>query len=129
MASYIGLRTPAQFTAIGKVLIAAQPAETWARHYRELPAPTEHTIVDHDEFLAELERVRQSGYALDREENEVGIRCVAAPVHGPGRDPLAAVSISGATVYISDERQRELVPEILACADEISRKLGGGGGG
>lgn len=126
MTSHVGLRTPAQFTAMGKVLISAQPPENWPHSYQELPAHTENTIRSLDQFLEELERVRRRGYALDREENELGIRCIAAPIRGADGKVHAALSISGATIYISDERQQELVPEVIEHAEAISRELGGG---
>lgn len=124
MASYVGLRTPAQCTAMGKVLIAAEPADTWPDRYQDIPPRTANTIQSLEEFLVEIERVKERGYALDQEENEVGIRCVAAPIRGSDGSVLAAVSLSGATIYITDERQQQLVPEVLRCADAISRGLG-----
>lgn len=124
MASYIGLRTPAQCTAMGKVLIAAQPETMWLQYFQEIPPRTANTISSLEEFLAEIAHVKASGYALDLEENEVGIRCVAAPIRNSiGSIPIA-VSISGASVYISEQRQKELVPEVVDCARTISRDMG-----
>jgi len=126
MKSHIGLRTPAQVTALGKVLIAHRPRAEWDSHLLELPARTERTITERGELLLELEAVCRQGYALDREENERGTRCVAAPISDSTGRVIAAVSLSGASIYIDEERQMELVPVVQECADAISRELGGG---
>jgi DNA-binding IclR family transcriptional regulator len=125
MRSHVGLRTPAQITALGKVLIAHRPRQEWESHLHDVPARTEHTITDRGAVLHELEVVRRQGYALDREENERGTRCVAAPVWDSTGEVIAAVSISGASIYIDEKRQIELVPVVQACAEAISTELGG----
>lgn len=124
MASYVGLRTPAQCTAMGKVLIAARDEVEWADHFRPVAPRTPRTILSLDEFLDELRSVREAGHAFDREENEVGIRCVAAPVRDASGMTVSGLSLSGATVYVSEERQEQLVPDVVACAQVISRSLG-----
>ncbi len=124
MASYVGLRTPAQCTAMGKALIASLPEDSWSAHFHDLPPRTPHTIGRLSDFLHEIDQVRAAGYALDREENELGIRCVAAVVWGVNGTPEAAISISGATVYIDSERQEELAPDVVGCARAVSGLLG-----
>ncbi|MEX2541963.1 MAG: IclR family transcriptional regulator [Trueperaceae bacterium] len=126
MRSHVGLRTPAQVTALGKVLIAHRPRAEWESHLFDLPPRTERSITDRNELLRELEAVRRQGYALDREENEPGTRCVAAPLWDSSGRIIAAISISGASIYIDEARQMELVPVALECARNISRNLGGG---
>ena len=79
MASHVGLQSPAQTTAMGKVLLASLPRRNGARRYMNLAPATPHSITDREAFVRELTEVRAQGYAFDREENEVGIRCVAAP--------------------------------------------------
>ncbi len=124
MASYIGARVPAQSTALGKALVSTLPREEWLRAFVPGLRRTERTIAEADRFLEEIERVARQGYALDLEENEPGIRCVAAPVRdGAGRG-VAAVSISSAVVYLTDERIRELIPLVQETARRISRELG-----
>lgn len=124
MASYVGLRSPAQTTAMGKVLLAALPPEEARGRLLRLEPRTPHSITEPDAILAELEQVRARGYAFDREENEIGIRCLAAPVVDAAGDVIAAVSVSGATQFVTKERQRALVPVVQACADGISARLG-----
>ena len=128
MRSYVGLRIPAQTTAMGKVLIAFRPEEEWEGYLEHLPEKTANSITDPRAFREELQRVRERGYGFDDEENEPGVRCVAAPIWDAAGQVIAAVSISGASVYITPERLQRLVPEALACARSISTELGGGDG-
>lgn len=125
MASRIGFRTLAQTTSLGKVLIASLPEETWERHLVPgVPPRTPNTIVELDRIVAELSSVRDAGYALDREENELGIRCVACPIRDFSGRVVAAISLSGATVYVTEERQHDLVADVRDAAHVISVRLG-----
>lgn len=124
MASHVGLQSPAQTTAMGKVLLAGLLPAEWERRYIALAPATPYSITDRAAFLHELAEVRSQGYAFDREENEVGIRCVAAPVIDARGNVVAAVSLSGASVFVTEERQRALVPSVMACARRISAELG-----
>lgn len=125
MASYVGLRSPAQHTAMGKVLIAALPEESWGDFYTPGVARTPHSIQTIEQFLTEIGTVRQQGHAFDREENEIGIRCCAAPVRDATGNVAAAISLSGASVYIDEARLLELAPEVISCANQVSARAGG----
>lgn len=124
MASYVGLRSPAQTTAMGKVLIADLPRDEWSSRVLALPPKTAHTLTSTNAYLEEFADVTERGFALDREENEVGVRCVAAPIRDASGRAIAAISLSGAAAYISQDRQLELVPAVQACADAVSERLG-----
>ena len=97
LTSTIGGRNPAHCTAVGKLLLAGllvddASARAWARSHR-LERRTEHTITDPSAFAAEMTRIRERGYAVDDQENELGINCVAVPVErGPGQAGAASVS-------------------------------------
>lgn len=126
MVSRVGLRTLAQTTSLGKVLIAHRPESEWLSHLVEgTEARTPYTIVGLDATLEELRKVRQKGYALDCEENELGIRCVAAPIRDRSGQVVAAISLSGASVYVTEARQLELVPVVDEAARAISARLSG----
>jgi len=129
MASYIGARVPAQSTALGKALISTLPREEWLAHFVPGLQRTPRTISDPDRFREEIARVARQGYALDLEENEAGVRCVAVPIRDATGRGVAAVSISSAVVYLSEERIRELAPQVQATARQISRELGWAGDG
>lgn len=96
MTPQIGLRQPAHCTSLGKVLLANLPGERQAIFLgrENYPKRTEFTITTAQELQLELENIRKVGFALDQEETENGICCVAAPIRN-SREIIAAVSISG----------------------------------
>ena len=124
MRSRVGLTSLAATTAMGKTIIAHKPEHEWAYYFREAPPRTPNTITRLDDFLAELKTVRGQGYAYDREENELGICCVAAPVRDASDHVVAAISLSGAVVYLPGQRLEGLVKDVVDCANAISRELG-----
>jgi IclR family transcriptional regulator, acetate operon repressor len=85
----------AHSTGVGKAMLAGLPGpEVRALATRTGLVPvTEHTVTGVDELLERLDAVRVRGFALDEEEQELGVRCVAVAV--PGEGPLLAVSVSG----------------------------------
>ncbi len=127
MASRVGMRNFAHSCAVGKVLLTFIPDKRKTEIFSEkgLPRLTENTIVDVGQLTEHLNFVKQQGYAVDDEENEVGIRCVAAPVRNDRGKVIAGISISGPTVRMSLERiQDELKTEVMKTAAEVSSKLG-----
>ncbi len=124
MASCIGGRAPAQATALGKAILSALPETEWLAHLIPNLQRTPNTVTDPQRFQEELARVAARGYALDLEENEPGIRCIAAPIRDGGGRAVAAVSISSAVIYLTDERMAELIPCVVETAQRISRDLG-----
>ena len=126
MASRVGSRVPCHSTALGKVLLAAQPEEIWARYALKhgLPRRTPRTITTEEGLVREPRRVREAGFALDDCENEEGIRCVAVPIRGADGVVAAAMSISGWTLSMTSERATELVPVMRAMGTKASNLLG-----
>jgi DNA-binding IclR family transcriptional regulator len=125
MRSRVGLSSLAATTAMGKAIIAYQPEDEWTSFFRVEPPRTPHTITAVEGFVKELATVRERGHAFDREENELGICCVAAPIRDASDHVVAAVSLSSAVVYLPPGRLEDLVQDVVACADAISRELGG----
>lgn len=125
MASRVGLRSPAQCTAMGKVLLAYLEEDVAKSKLLDLPPRTPHTLTTKAQIMNELASVREHGYAFDREENEIGIRCVAAPIWDHTGHVIAAISLSGATQFVNEHRQAALAPAVVECAAEISQELGG----
>lgn len=125
MRSHVGLRVPARTTALGKVLIASRPPAEWEGHLT-VGAESAPSVAARRTSFEELTRVRRQGYAVDREENEPGTCCVAAPVWSAEGKVIAAISISGAAMYITEQRQKELVPSLTQTARAVSHDLGGG---
>ncbi|MFB7518325.1 IclR family transcriptional regulator [Streptomyces sp. NPDC056144] len=88
----VGRRLPAHSTALGKALLATHTDEQVRALLPEaLPAMTEHTVTEREELIGELRAIRERGYAVDREENTLGLRCfaVALPYRTPARDALS----------------------------------------
>lgn len=125
MYSHIGARLPMHSTSLGKAILAHLPP---ARLGEILDAPmtarTPRTITSAQELTAELERVRQQGFAIDDEENELGVCCVGAAVFDYMAAPVAAVSISGPINRMSREHCVTLGPMVRDAALSVSRRIG-----
>ncbi|MEG2454628.1 MAG: IclR family transcriptional regulator [Oscillospiraceae bacterium] len=126
MRSRVGLRVPLVYTAAGKAMLADETPERVAQVWQEsgVAAITPRTIVALSEFTAELERVRVRGWAMDDEENELGVRCVGAAIPDYTGKALGAMSISGNVAKMTPQRVAELTPLLLTCRDNICRDLG-----
>jgi DNA-binding IclR family transcriptional regulator len=127
MASRVGLRNPAHSSAVGKVLLAHFPEEELKNFIKEkgLAKRTENTIIDLTQLKDHLKLVRAQGYAIDDEENEKGIRCVAAPIYNEVGKTVAAISISGPAFRITKKViQESLKKEVMETALKVSQRLG-----
>lgn len=123
VAGGIGRLNGLHCTAVGKCLLAFSNVAVPA----DLPARTLHTITDPERLARHLEETRRDGYAFDDEENEEGVRCLAAPVYGPdGRSP-ACIGISGPTVRMTRERVPTLAALVLDASLDLSQALGHSG--
>jgi len=126
MFTQIGNRLPAHSTGSGKVMLAFSPPEAVEGIVRRsgLPVRTPHTIVDLEAFRHELERIRHQGYGIDDEEQEEGVRCIAAPVRDESGQVVASLSISGPVTRLDDHRVQSLVTEVVDCGNKLSTRLG-----
>jgi len=126
MCSYVGKRAPLHCTALGKVLLAFLPEEERKKilEQKELPRLTEKTITDKRELGKELDKVKEQGFALDREENEKDVRCVAAPIRNYQGEVIAAVSISSPIFRIDENAQNNLKEALIEISKKISKRLG-----
>lgn len=126
MISYVGKRAPLHCTALGKVLLAYLSAEERIKILGEkvLPRLTENTITDKRELEKELVKVKKQGFALDREENEKDVRCVAAPIRNYQGEVIAALSISSPIFRIDENAQNNLTEALIKTSREISIRLG-----
>jgi len=88
-----------------------------------LAAHAPATITDLGALRSDLRASVNRGYALDLEEYEAGVRCAAAPVRN-ARGIVAAMSVSAPMPRFDDERLREVVADLIGCADEVSRRMG-----
>ncbi|MFG2301469.1 IclR family transcriptional regulator [Actinacidiphila glaucinigra] len=127
MFTEVGRRVLPHSTGVGKALLAhVPPEEVRALLARTgMPAATERTIVDPDAFLAELEHIRVQGYAVDDNEQEVGVRCLAVTV--PDSPTAAAISISGPAGRVTEAATEKIVPVLQGVARQLSAALASNG--
>jgi len=112
----VGQMAPLHCTALGKVLLS----------FGNFPVPgelenhTPHTITDPTILLDELHKVHQQGFAIDNEEFDEGVRCIAAPVCDFRGKLLGAIGISGPAARLNPERMAHLIPEVVTVASQLS---------
>lgn len=120
----VGNRVPLHATGAGKALLAWVPAERRDAliDRLELRSHTPRTLVDRVSLQRALAEIRQRGYAIDDEEYDDGVRCVAVAV-GPMGAPLAAISISAPASRLTRQRCVELVPLLRRAATELAEAM------
>jgi IclR family acetate operon transcriptional repressor len=125
MFTEVGRRAYPHSTGVGKAIMAQlDPAEVRALISRTgLPSRTQHTITSAEELMAELERTRQRGYALDEGEQEIGVRCVAVAV--PDVPQPMAVSVSGPLPRMTDEFVARACDPLRRTAEAIAAEIRG----
>ena len=115
---------PAHATALGKCLLASFDRDELASHIENinpLKPLTKNTITDPLKLMWEVEEVRKNGFAIDREEVIEGVRCIAAPVKDRSSKVIAAISISGPSVRMTEDKTRKLKNPLLTAASSISK--------
>ena len=122
-----GTRGHMHASGIGKALLAEMSPERVAGivQQRGLPAFTDNTITSLDALTQDLESIRARGWAVDDEERQLGMRCLAAPIFNEFREIVAGISISGPAVRLPDGQLAEFGPLVRACADEVTHRIGG----
>ncbi|MGA5184245.1 IclR family transcriptional regulator [Streptomyces pseudogriseolus] len=124
---WLGRRTALHATSSGKVFLAHMTPTLRETHLsRPLRPFTEHTVTEASALRAELERVPGQGFAATREELELGLVAVAAPVHAHDGTIVAAISVSGPVFRMPPERVPWLGERTAAAAAELSRRMGYG---
>ena len=126
MSSRVGLRSPLYCTGVGKAILATLPADEVTNIWQHTTPQklTTHTIVEFDALQAQLTEVRTNGYAIDDEENELGVRCVAVAIPGVGGRADSAFSISGLAPYMTPERIRRIATLAQDARTDIMADLG-----
>ena len=125
--SKVGQRNAANSCSVGKALLALLPEEQLDELIAEMPfiQKTANTITDPSQLKEHLKLARARGYAIDDEESEEGIRCVAAPIRNDLGNAVAAISVSGPAVRVTRQKiQDTLKDEVMNTALKISRTLG-----
>jgi IclR family KDG regulon transcriptional repressor len=126
--SRIGRRIPIHCSAVGKTLVAFKSQEELASILKgyEYRLNTANTIANEKDFLTELKKVKDQGFALDNEENEPGVACIAVPIRNHTGEVVAAMSMSQPATRLNSQNMEEAVAMLKEAAQEISVKLGYG---
>ncbi len=123
--SQVGNRVNLYCTGVGKSLLAYFPEDDVSEVLdKELIPFTKNTIIDKGKLRQHLKEIREKGFSIDDEEIEIGLRCIAAPIFNHREEVIAAISISGPTMRITDERIAEIAELVKKAAGNISNKLG-----
>lgn len=128
--SQIGNASPVYCTGVGKAALASLPDAQLDDIIKRIRFHryTENTITSRQELLAQIKQIRDCGNAYDHEEHEVGIRCVAAPVHSSDGTMAAGISVTGPSYRVSTDDLAEwsgLVRETAAAImDDLQNRLG-----
>ncbi len=123
----LGHRLPAYCTASGKVQLAFESQDRLSQLLKDRPLRklTPNTLTELDRLLGHLGEVARQGYAVDNEELEEGVCCVAAPVRDYSHKVVAGVGLSGPVSRFSPERMlNDLVPLVKEAGVKISQRLG-----
>ena len=125
MFTEVGRRVLPHSTAVGKVLLAWHGEDRLRRVVARLGLPerTPRTLTTFPALSAELARVRDRGWAVDDEEEELGVRCLAVPVR-PGPDAVAALSVSAPASRLDPDRP-EVIAALRRAADGLAGRLSG----
>ncbi|WP_426416669.1 IclR family transcriptional regulator [Aestuariirhabdus sp. LZHN29] len=127
MVVSVGSCGPIHASGVGKAMLSALPmAEALQLLGQKGMQPlTPRTLTRKAQFSDELRTIRLRGYAVDDEEQTEGLRCIAANIYDEFGMALAALSISGPTVRVQQQRVEALGAQVVAAADEITRLIGG----
>ncbi len=126
MVSHVGMVHPMYCSGVGKAIMATLDESEVKQIWNEsiIEKKTEKTITDLGEMMQILEQVKENGYALDDEENEEGVRCIAACLRDYSGEVRYAFSVSGPVSRMTKERVLELSADVRKVQKELSEELG-----
>ncbi len=126
MITRIGASNPVHCTSVGKAILAFLPEDRAADIARRLRFErfTHHTITTPEALRTEMEKTRRRGYAVDDEEYEEGLRCIAVPLLDAQRLPVAAISVSGPSFRVTAQKLPSIANQLLQCVRGISADMG-----
>lgn len=126
--SRIGRRIPIHCSAIGKCLVAFKDKEELRKLLQGYvyDVQTSKTITNEEDFLIELELIGKRGYAMDNQENEPGVCCIAVPIHDHTGQVIAAVSMSTLVTQVDDAELERFTEMLKKEANGMSHKMGYG---
>lgn len=122
----IGTRFPAYANSMGKVLFAALEEKELKRRLSkmDLRKITEHTIIDRSKIISEVQKVRKTGWALNDQEMQLGLRSIAVPLQDADNNVVAALNLSTNTARVPLKAlEKEYLPPLIECAKELSAMI------
>jgi len=121
----LGTRKPVHCTALGKAIVSNFHIEEVDRilEKKGMAKYTDRTIADKHKYFVELSKVRQRGYAIDDEEVEDGLTCIAVPVYNYTGNAIAAISIAGPSERMNGKKD-DIIRELTGVTSYISKRLG-----
>ena len=126
MVSRVGSRIPLYCSGVGKALLAELPdseiEDIW--NSSEIVSLTPYTLIKLPDLMERIGKIRKVGYAMDDEENEEGVRCIAVSIPDYHKEPVYALSISAPVSRMTDARIAALSVDVLAFKKELERTLG-----
>ena len=125
--AYTGWRSLYHCTALGKAFMAQWDAPMRHTIYNScgLPRQTEHTITDIDTLEAQLAQFRAKGYAVDLEENEIGVNGIATSIVNGLSEVSAAISVAGPAARLTEEALDRMSADVIEAGNAITLAIGG----
>ncbi len=121
--AHANARDPVHCTALGRAILAFLPRERRLYHLSgKLLRSTPYTVTDVDELMAILDTAQKNGYAIERDQTDVGVTCIAAPVFDD-QGVIAAISVSLPTARAADGREQQLVEAVRRAAEQLTGEL------
>jgi DNA-binding IclR family transcriptional regulator len=122
----LGAKVPFYCTGGGKAILSYQPkkVQDLVLNNTNFIKFTGNTLSDINELVRELDIIRQQGYAMDNEEREEGVTCIAAPVFDCYGEAIASISISGPTYRLKEKGITTIIKNVTDTAKELSESLG-----
>lgn len=126
MFTQLGAKVPFYCTGAGKAILAYQSenAQRYTISKTKFNKYTKNTLTTIEELINEFKIIRIQGYALDNEERELGVTCIAAPVFDCYGEAIAAISISGPSSRLNGKGIKNLIHHVVGASDRLSFDLG-----
>ncbi|MGM0838350.1 MAG: IclR family transcriptional regulator [Bacillota bacterium] len=122
--TFVGARKPAYCTSTGKILLSFNPSFIQPTISKGLLQRAPNTITCVKKLKKELEEIREQGYAISNNENELGLYGIAAPIHSYTGQTVAALNMVGPISYMQGAQKRSIIQSVLRTSQQISKELG-----
>lgn len=117
----VGSSSDAHASSVGKCLLAfSEDIDIQRYSNMNIKKYTKNTIDNFDDLVNELNNIREKGYSIDNEEQEIGLYCIGAPILDKHNNAVAAISISGPTARMKNEDIEEKTEKLVKVANKIS---------